>query len=121
MVLGPAPLFRDTAYVNGLVNVRDQWQPIAIRWEEYLSRRRQRLVTTEFVLIEIADGLAAVRLRTQAVSVVVGLRANPLVEIVPFTSGLFTATLDLYRNAASRLNSGLAKHVRGVAERADGD
>ena len=58
-----APLFLDTSYVNALVNTRDQWHEVAIRWEARLSAERRRLVTTEFVLTEIADGLAAVRSR----------------------------------------------------------
>jgi hypothetical protein len=36
---------------------------VAVRWEARLAAERRRLVTTEFVLMEIADGLAAIRFR----------------------------------------------------------
>jgi hypothetical protein len=54
------PIFLDTAYINALVNTRDQWHEAASRWEGQLAVARRRLITTEFVLIEIADGLSAV-------------------------------------------------------------
>ena len=60
----PEPAFLE-AYVNALVNTRDQWHEAAIRWQRRLERERRRLVTTEFVLVEIADGLAAVRFRVR--------------------------------------------------------
>jgi uncharacterized protein len=97
-----APLFLDSAYVMALVNVRDQWQSIALRWEEYLTPQRRRIVTTEFILIEIADGLAAVSLRAQAAGVMSDLRRNNQVEIVPANSDLFAAALGLYRNRADK-------------------
>src|SRR5438876_497538 len=61
------PIFLDIAYVNALVNTRDQWHDAAVQWQRKLSADKRRLVTTEFVLVEIADGLAAVRFRVQAV------------------------------------------------------
>ena len=77
------PIFLDTAYVNALVNTRDQWHDVAVQWERKLAADKRRLVTTEFVLVEIADGLAAVRFRGQAVQVIATLQASSLVEIIP--------------------------------------
>jgi len=70
------PVFLDTAYVNALVNTRDQWHTTAVQWEERLAVERRRLVITEFVLVEIADGLAAIRFRAQAVQVIIALEAS---------------------------------------------
>jgi uncharacterized protein len=96
------PIFLDTAYVNALVNTRDQWHDAAVQWEEKLAADKRRLVTTEFVLIEIADGLAAVRFRVQAVQVIGTLQASSLVEIIPASSQLFTAALELYRSRGDK-------------------
>lgn len=94
----PEPLFLDTAYVNALINTRDQWHEAAVRWEQRLAVDRRRLMTTEFVLVEIADGLAVVRFRVQAAQLIVALQASLLVEIIPASSKLFTAALELYRS-----------------------
>jgi uncharacterized protein len=96
------PVFLDTAYVNALVNVRDQWHNMAVQWEERLAVERRRLVTTEFVLVEIADGLAAVRFRAQAVQVITTLQASSLVDIIPASSQLFRTALELYRQRADK-------------------
>lgn len=53
MTLDATPLFLDTAYVNALVNTRDQWHPAAARGQTRVVRGGQRIVTTEFVLTEI--------------------------------------------------------------------
>lgn len=67
MSLSLKPVFLDTAYIYALVNTRDQWHQAATLWERKLANDRRRLVTTEFILIEIGDGLAALKFRTQAV------------------------------------------------------
>ena len=59
-------------------------------------------MTTEFVLVEIADGLAAIRFRVQAAQVIATLRASPLVEIIPASSQLFSAALELYRSRTDK-------------------
>ena len=81
MIGDAAPLFLDTAYVYALVNARDQWHETAARWEARLRVDRRPLMMTGFVLAEIADGLAAVRFRPQAVSIIAALPASPLVAV----------------------------------------
>ena len=67
-----------------------------------MRRERRRLVTTEFVLLEIGDGLAAVRLRHQAVDIIELFRTDPDVEIVPAPTDLFAAAFALYRARADQ-------------------
>lgn len=96
------PIFLDTAYVNALVNTRDQWHDAAVQWQRKLSADKRQLVTTEFVLVEIADGLSAVRFRVQAVQVITTLQASSLVEIISASSQLFTSALELYRSRGDK-------------------
>jgi predicted nucleic acid-binding protein len=97
-----AAVFLDTAYISALVNTRDQWHKTAVQWEEQLSTSRRMLVTSEFVLVEIADALAAVKFRLQAAAIIAALQASPLVEIVPATSALFEAASAMYKNRADK-------------------
>jgi predicted nucleic acid-binding protein len=97
-----AAVLLDTAYVYARVNVGDQWHKAALQWEERLSTSRRPLVTTEFVLIEIADGLAAIKFRLQAGAIIAALQASSLVEVVPATSALFEAASAMYRNRADK-------------------
>ena len=98
----PPPIFLDTSYINVLVNTRDSWHAVAVRMERHLASDRRRLLITEFVLVEIADGLAAVRFRGHATRVIATLQASPLVEIVPASSHPFAAALELYRRHADK-------------------
>lgn len=91
------PLFVDTSYVIARTNTRDQWYERAARWAARLQGARRRFVTTEFVLAEIGDGLAAVRLRQQAVRIIELTQSDPDVEIVPASAELFAAAFALYR------------------------
>lgn len=98
VVPDPGAVFLDTAYVNALINTRDQWHETAVNWQRKLAAAGRQLVTTEFVLVEIADGLAAVRYRAQAAEVIAVLQASRSVEIIPASSHLFNAALELYRS-----------------------
>lgn len=98
MSANPTAIFLDTAYVYALVNTRDEWHAAATTWECNLASDARRLVTTEFILIEIADGLAALKFRTQASQIIATLRASPFVEVVSASSDLFSAALDLYNS-----------------------
>jgi predicted nucleic acid-binding protein len=92
----PEPIFLDTAYVYALVNTRDQWHKEALSWQEKLENERRRIITTELILVEIADGLASIRFRTQAAQVIAALQSSPYVEVVAVSSELLTLALDLY-------------------------
>lgn len=92
----PDRVFLDTAFLNALVNTRDQWHAVAVRWQKAIVAGKRRMLTTEFVLLEIADGLAAVRFRAQAARLIAVLQSSPFVEIVPASSSLFASALELY-------------------------
>lgn len=98
----PEPTFLDTAYVYALVNTRDEWHAEALRWQEKLARERRMIVTTELVLVEIADGLASIRFRAQAVQIIAALQSSPYVEIIAMSSGLLSKALTLYRQRSDK-------------------
>ena len=56
-------LFLDTAYIYALFNTRDQWHIKAVEWEGKIAAGNLSLLTTQFVLTEVADGLSALKFR----------------------------------------------------------
>jgi predicted nucleic acid-binding protein len=96
------PYFVDTAYIQAVINTRDQWHGAAARWEAWPAAERRRLVTTEFVLIEFGDSLATVKARSLAAGMIDVLRGSSLVDTVPTSAELFDAALGLYRNRADK-------------------
>jgi len=89
-------LFLDTAYIYALFNTRDQWHKQAVKQQQKIAAENSSLITTEFVLVEIANGLSSLKFRQDAVNIIYTLQENDLVEIVPASSDLFLKALKLY-------------------------
>ena len=92
------PLFVDTAYIFALFSKRDQWHEKAVAWQQKLAGENRRLLTTQFILTEIADGLASLKSRQNAAHIIHALENSELVEIIPATSELFHQALKLYES-----------------------
>lgn len=84
--------FADSHYYLALLNRRDQDHALALEF----SRKAPRLVTTQFVLIEVGDGLAAPTRRAQYARLLATLAARPEIEVVPASDELFRSAAALY-------------------------
>lgn len=89
-------IFIDTAFVYAVINPHDQWHAKAIEWQRKIEFEKLSLLTTEFVLAEIADGLSAINFRQAAAQAIHILQENPYIKIVPASSELFSQALNLY-------------------------
>jgi len=62
-----------------------------------LRQRKVRVVTTEFVLLEVADGLSDPPLRRAVIAFIEELRREPTIEIVPLSEQLMASGWTLYQ------------------------
>jgi len=85
--------FADTFYFLALLNADDQANAAATRWA---SRPSGPLITTYWVLTEVADAMSAPASRHFALTLISCLRRNPAVEILPPDLDLFDCGLDVY-------------------------
>ena len=86
-------VFADTVYFLALLNHADQWHAAA----RGLSATPQgALVTTEFILMEVGDGLSRPEDRLRFARLLELLRAQPDVEIVPASHQLFGQGCELH-------------------------
>jgi predicted nucleic acid-binding protein len=92
-------IFADTFYYLALLNPRDLSHAEASAVGAGLSGR---LVTTAYVLIEVADALAAPRDRPRFLALQETLEAVPSVTIVPASDDLFRRGVDLYRQRSDK-------------------
>lgn len=90
------PVFIDTSYVYALINRNDQWHSTASQLAHQIAAKSLRTVTTEFVISEIADGLAAVGFRKAAAAAIRVLYGSADTDIVPASSELVRRALELY-------------------------
>ena len=90
-------VFVDTAAWIALLNTSDELHDQAWHVMRTLRQKKARLITTEFVLLEVADALSAPRIRSQTVAFIDGLRQQPLLQIIPVSEELLADGWELYR------------------------
>ena len=98
----PLHVFVDTAAWLALISRRDTLHRPAQQVMSDLRRQRARLVTTEFILLEVANALSAPGICLQAVSLIEGLRSLSTVRVVPADSALLADGLTLYRQRSDK-------------------
>ena len=84
--------FADTFYFLALLNRQDRVHERAVKF----SASVRQLVTTEWVLTELADGLAAPRHRNMFLQTRQALLGDGNVQIVPLDGQLYESGIQLY-------------------------
>jgi predicted nucleic acid-binding protein len=87
------PVFIDSSYLLALVLTDDQDHQAALNWRPSPGRRS---LTTEYVLLEVLDGLSAAKVRDIGLRTVELLRANSTVEIIPASTSLLEEGMQLF-------------------------
>jgi predicted nucleic acid-binding protein len=87
------PIFLDTQYLLGLINPDDEWHLAAVK---AAGRTQGRRVTTDAVLLEIADALCRQQHRGQAARAIAELRTDPEVECIQVDHELLERAFELY-------------------------
>lgn len=88
----------DTAAWIALVNTRDELHSRAEQTMADLRRRNVALVTTEFVLLEVANALCTSAWRGKAIRLIDGLRSLADLQIVAADTTLLAEGWQLYRS-----------------------
>jgi len=86
----------DTAAWIALVNTRDELHERAKDVMIELRRNNVALVTTEFVLLEVANTFCASAWRGKAVKLIDGLRSQPNLKIIEADTSLLSEGWQLY-------------------------
>ena len=93
-------IFADTGYWIGLVNPRDQIHQKVMKITQELSS--VRLLTTEMVLVELLNSFSDSPFRRAVAGMVLKLRNDRNLRIVPQTSEQFERALRRYKQAADK-------------------
>ena len=86
--------FADSYFFIALLNPRDTGH---LRAVEASRNHVGTLITTEWILIEVGDAMAARPLREKFLELVDSLQTDASVDIVPANSNLFAHGIQLYR------------------------
>jgi predicted nucleic acid-binding protein len=91
-------IFADTHFYVALLSRRDKRHMLARNWA---SKQQSPMMTTEFVLLEVANFCRSARDRQRFSAFAEALKTNPLTTIIPCDSIWFQRGLDRF---ASRLD-----------------
>lgn len=117
-------VFADTFYYLALLSPDDEAHERAAEFTDAFSGT---MVTTDWVLTELADGLSRARTRKTAIEFIESLRTDPAVRIVPASRPLLQRGWDLYRRRLDKdwsltdCISFVVMLERGIADALTGD
>ena len=92
----PPELFVDTSFFVALLNSRDVYHQTALSLQVQLDKQKVRKVTSEYVLIELGDGLSRLQYRPLASRLIHLLQRDPTFTIVPTTTNIFQKAIRLF-------------------------
>src|SRR5438128_452321 len=92
-------VFADTVFYVALLSNRDALHGRAI---EFLGHYSGRIVTTEFILLEVANFNSRPSDRQRFVDLVEKIRTDPQTQLIPATSELFARGLELFSNRSDK-------------------
>ncbi|MGE0887159.1 MAG: type II toxin-antitoxin system VapC family toxin [Blastocatellales bacterium] len=90
-------VFIDTAAWISIIDADDSLHATAKAILHQLNRQKARLITTEFVLLEVADAFCKPRTRGIVIAYLDGLRRMSHLKVVPLSQSLLLESWDLYR------------------------
>ncbi|NJN84738.1 MAG: type II toxin-antitoxin system VapC family toxin [Caldilineaceae bacterium] len=98
----PNSVFVDTSFFIALLNSSDTDHTRALELQLQLSEANPRKVTSEYVLMELGDGLSRLRFRPLAIKLLALVHADPSFEIVASSTEWFARAVALFQNRADK-------------------
>lgn len=91
-------IFVDTSFFIALMNNRDAAHPMAIKLQEQMSKQAIQKVTSEYILLELCDGLAKLNYRSFAIQLIDLLEQDASFQIIPTSSEITQAAWALFKS-----------------------
>lgn len=95
-------IFIDTAAWIALLNSRDNLHQKARLIMDDLIENKNPLVTTEFVLMEVADAISAPRSRPKTIDFIDNILLLPILLVIPASQDLWKAGWQLYKQRSDK-------------------
>lgn len=94
--------FADTSFWIAISSKRDQFHSQAVFWQAIVAQPGSKIVTTEAVLWEWLNAFADTTTRGIAAEGYGRAHADSRIDVVPFSSELNRAAVDLYRSRGDK-------------------
>lgn len=92
-------VFADTFYFLGILNRADEAHE---RCKRFAMQFRGRLLTTDYVIVELADGLSSPNHRVRAARFIHELRGSSTISVIPSSDSVLSKSLDLFASRTDK-------------------
>lgn len=89
-------VFIDATAWIAILNTKDQRHAQAQKVMHQLRQQKRPLITSEFVLLELADGLSTRNFRHLVVPFINNLRMSEIIKVIPISQDLLLQGWDFY-------------------------
>lgn len=93
----PNEVFVDTSFFIALLNTNDSYHAKAIELQAQLIAGRNRKVTSEYILLELGDGLSKLRFRHLASQLISLVYQDQTFDVIPTSQNLFANAVQLFQ------------------------
>lgn len=90
-------VFVDTFAWVAAINKSDNYHKISLKTIEYLIKKKIKLITTNYVIIETINALSKVEFRKAVIEFIKKLEASPSIEIIKITDETYNNAWILYQ------------------------
>ena len=98
----PATYFADTSFWIALFSKLDRYHGRAVSWRRHLSDEKAHILTTEAVLWEWMNALAASGSRRTSAEGYRRCHRDPQIEVLPFTDDAISRGVQLYEERSDK-------------------
>jgi len=95
-------VFVDTFAWLALVNRSDESHEAACMSRDQLEQQKTRLITTDYVIVEVANSMARLPLRMVARKLIDFIRSSGTIEVVTITPELFEKAYQLFTSRSDK-------------------
>jgi len=95
-------IFVDTSFLIALLRSNDSDHSRALALYQQLQVTKARLVTSEYVLLELGNGLLSLRVRPLAVNFFTQIYRDRTFEVIPTSAEIFTQALKRFTQYADK-------------------
>jgi hypothetical protein len=98
----PTKVFVDTSFFVALLNSNDTDHTQSLALQAQLAAEKTRKVTSEYVLLELGDGLSRLRFRHLASRLIGLIYQDESFEVIPSSPQLFAQALSMFSERSDK-------------------
>jgi uncharacterized protein len=94
--------FIDTSFIIALSSQKDENHNKALELSKIIKSKRIKLVTSEFIIIELCNSFSKANLKLNAIAIVDSINGYKNIEVIKLSEKYLALGMDLYRKSLDK-------------------